>query len=113
MALEQRRDAPDRTLFVAYEHMSANTEAVLALIVKFLGLEIDGATLHEAVEACRFDRLKQREEEKREIVASKQSFRKGKVGGGAEELPAEVRDYVERKSAELYQRAVRESVGSP
>jgi hypothetical protein len=82
-----------RSLVISYEDMSNSTEATVTRILEFLGLQVDVATLADAVERARFSKM-QKTEEKTGIPghdydrSDKDSLRvrKGKVGGYSDTL---------------------------
>lgn len=110
LALNQRKTFPDRTLFVSYERMMADAAVILEKVVPFLGLSASEQQIASAVERCSFERLKAREQERKPSIIGRQFFRKGRVGGGAEELEPRVRATIEKRTAKLYQRATEHAV---
>jgi hypothetical protein len=61
--LESPLARSDDLLAVRYEDMLSNPEETLARIVEFVGVQADPARLHDAIEAHRFDRMRQRSSE--------------------------------------------------
>lgn len=109
LGLEQHGAFPGDTLLLAYEDLHARTQAALRGVVDFLGLPASDAQLAEAIERNRFERLRSKEEQKAAPPASSAPgeffFRKGRVGGGGEELCAESVRLLERAARPLYRRA--------
>lgn len=95
-------------LVVRYEDMQEDTARELTRIIEHVGLEVDPERIENAVELCRFDRLKEREQEQPFPEASPNQedgfFRKGKVGGFREELSPEQIARVEEEHGEMMQR---------
>lgn len=80
-------------LTVRYEDMLADTARELARMVEFLGLSHDAAEIAAAVDASRFERM--REAEEREGFRERPEkavrfFRAGRAGEGHEKLPPEL-----------------------
>lgn len=111
LGLEQRAAFPERTLFVAYEQMKSDAAGALRRVLDFLGWEAAEAQITAAVEACDFEQLRAREQQRKPQIAEKQFFRKGRIGGGAEELGPEFLARIERVARAIYENA-RECVGS-
>ena len=105
LGLEQAATFPERTLFVAYEQMKSAPTDTLRRVVDFLGWDAGAEQISTAVETCSFDRLRAREQRRKPQIAEKEFFRKGRVGGGAEELGPELLAHIEAGAGPLYERA--------
>lgn len=105
-----RLDAP---CLVTYEELHADTAGTLRRILDYVGTDASAADVEQAIEACRFDAM--REMERKNLLKKKslQPFksdsvnhlktRKGKVGSHREELGEEDRAYLEQRiAAELH-----------
>lgn len=79
-----------RLLVVRYEDLLADTAAVLANVVAFLGWSVDEPAIRRAVEMSSFTRLQQRERDggfrERPVQARSLFFRQGLSGAWREEL---------------------------
>lgn len=79
-----------RYMEVRYEALKRNTEEQLSRLYEHLGLHADEHLCAEAVEACRIDRLRKKEERKDRAVPGTDTpdtfFRKGQAGGWRDEL---------------------------
>lgn len=105
LGLEQRAAFPERTLLVAYEQMKNDPAGTLRSVVDFLGWPAVNAQITIAVEACDFEQLRAREQQRKPQIAQKQFFRKGRIGGGAEELSPELLSRIERVAGPIYAKA--------
>lgn len=87
--VESWLDAPDlRRLVVRYEDMLAQPLASFTRVADFAGLRSDRESVSAAIEATRFQRLREREEQEgfKEKVNGDFFFRQGRVGGWREVL---------------------------
>jgi estrone sulfotransferase len=106
LGLEQKARYPDRTMFVSYERLQENTALQLRRVTDFLDLDPDDTQIAGAVEMCAFERLREREYNKNPRLKEREFFRKGRVGGGAEELKPRVKQIVEDVAMPYYERAL-------
>lgn len=95
----------DEPLVVRYEDLHKDAGDQLARILTHLGLEPDPERVERAVELCRFERLKGREQEapfpERSPHATEGFFRRGEVGGHRDELTREQIQAVEERHGEM------------
>ena len=88
-------DAPGLDLHVVrYEDLHADTAGTFAAVLDFVGVDTEPARIQAAVEAARFERLREKESaegfwEHNMGRATAPFFRKGKTGSWREELTAE------------------------
>jgi hypothetical protein len=107
LGLEQQAEYPDRTLFVSYERLMEDTGRQLRRVTDFLELNATDAQITVAVEACEFERLRERECARNPKCRERGFFRKGRIGGGAEELKPELRNTVEKLAMPYYERSLK------
>jgi len=105
LGLEHFAAFPGRTHLIAYEQLKADAPATLWRVARFVGLETSDGVIAAAVEACEFEHLRAREQGRKPLIAAKGFFRKGTVGGGAEELDPELLEEIERVAGGLYRDA--------
>ena len=105
LGLQQAATFPERTLFVAYEQMKSAPADTLKRVVDFVGWDAGAEQIIAAVEACSFDRLRAREVRRKPQIAEKEFFRKGRVGGGAEELGPDLLAHIGNAAGPLYESA--------
>lgn len=91
-----------------YEDLHDDTAGELGGILGFLGVDdIDGERVGEAVDACRFDRLQEREDEEGFAEKSPNQdrfFRRGEVGSWRDEAPKSLVRRIERDHGEMMER---------
>lgn len=105
IAIRQREKSADRVHFAAYETLQTDTAGTFRAIVNFLGLAATEEQLAGAVERCSFAQLQTREKERKGGAQENLFFRKGRVGGGAEELQASTTQAIEAAARPLYLRS--------
>lgn len=90
-----------------YEDMHEAPMQVFGEILEFvLEEEVDKGVLEEAVEACRFEKLQEKEQEEgfeESVPGQERFFRKGEAGGWKDELPPEVADKIVEDHADVMQ----------
>jgi len=107
LGLEQHAEYPSKTIFVSYERLQENTSVQLRRVTNFLELNPTDLQIAEAVETCAFERLREREYTKNPKLRRREFFRKGRVGGGAEELKPRVKRLVEDIAMPYYELALK------
>lgn len=103
-------NAPLPLYLMRYEAMKVDPLPTFRGAVRFLGLEHDDRAIEEALEACRFERLRQQEAESRFRETPRKAerfFRCGRVGEGLDRLSNE---QIERLAAmkRRVERAIRD-----
>jgi hypothetical protein len=94
-------DAPGLApLLVRYEDMTADTPAVLARVVDYLGWSAEAEAVNGAAEATRFEALQAAEDRQgfreKQVVTNGRFFRRGKAGGWRDTLTAAQAARIER-----------------
>lgn len=80
------RERPDQVLFVTYEELQVNLDAMLIRIAEFVGIQLDPATVDQIARHCRFSQMKKNPAVNREEVPVTDLFvptefmRKGIIG---------------------------------
>ena len=101
---EWTRQAPFPVLVVRYEDMSADPRAELTRVARFAGVDADQERVVAAVNAARFDTLRDQEDTTGFHSApawDRPFFRRGEAGAWRDELAPELAAKVERDHAEV------------
>jgi hypothetical protein len=80
---------PFPVMVLRYEDMLIDTVATFTRAVNFMGMAFKPDQIKTALEACRFEKLQQKEQEKgfsEKNIPNQQFFRKGQAGGWKNEL---------------------------
>ena len=94
-------------LVTTYESLKANPADRLGRVLRFCGVEPEQDWLSRAVANCDFSRLQRLEQKQKKALTDEQRyFRKGRVGGGEEELPRGVVDEVKEGAKEVWGRII-------
>lgn len=112
LAIARHRALPGQSHFVAYEAMHRETVGVFADVAAFLGVKLTGAHIARAVEQCHFAHLQKSEQERAGKSDQGLFFRKGRVGGGAEELRPDTLHRIESAGRDCYDEACRIAAGT-
>ena len=72
----------------------------------FLEFSPTAEQIASAVDSCSFERLREREYTRNPKLKERSFFRKGRIGGGAEELKPHVKQAVEDIAMPYYERAL-------
>lgn len=102
-ALAQRRARPEGVRFLCYERLHADPLNEMRGVLGFFGLSASDEAVTAGVQANSFERLRSREE-KQGKPENDRFFRKGRIGGAAEELEPAVLDAIEKRGGSLYRR---------
>lgn len=106
MALSYHQAAPEQVLLCSYERLLNDGVSELGRAAKFLGIAAESENLRAAIERCAFDRLREREE-KNPPTSGEFFFRKGRQGGGREELNQATVDFIQAGGNAWYDRATK------
>ncbi|MCF4009295.1 sulfotransferase domain-containing protein [Rheinheimera sp. UJ63] len=82
-------DSPHRVHLMRYEDMQHSSLATFSALASFLEIGADISQIQNAIDACHFNKLKEKELQhgfREKPVKAPQFFRSGKVGEGAERL---------------------------
>jgi hypothetical protein len=92
-------------LVVKYEEIQADAKDVLGKVVEFAGMKVSDQSISRAVEASRFDRMRESEEkfgvQSKGGEESQRFVRKGKAGSWREEMSEEEVGVLEGKYGEV------------
>lgn len=93
---------------IRYEDLQVKTCQILEHVLDFIGISYDPTTIHKAVLASRFDKMKQLEEKFGVDGANgstdERFIRRGKVGAWGDELDEECLEILERKYGPVMKR---------
>lgn len=106
LALAQR--SADQVCFLGYETMLARPEESLSKCFAWFGESIDPTIIQRSVERNRFENAK-KSEGRRNENRDLNFFRRGKSGGGREELSAKTLRSIQLQTADLVEQAVERS----
>lgn len=91
--------------FITYELLHRENDLTLRSMLSFLNIDINDEAVKKAVENNKFSMLKKIENDNSKtgrFINGEKFFRKGRIGGGREELSQETLDQIDAWSEEIY-----------